>query len=453
MMKKNQNHYVINPAYNKTPPPEQRLKGLHAKKRLVNSTHNNGDVRERSESFVLKARSNKQLKILGTAIKSETACTTELLENQNQLISEFMLKRNIAKSSPDPQRKETNPTIHLAQNDHGVFGEKIRRYTMDHHQKSPALGSPDESESNSNTLKKKPQPSPRPIAYVSKFVSEPVDDEPDSIYVNNCVKDANNCVEDNIYENVNRKLSYDEEADSDCNQVKSDYVVMKGSASAFHRSATIGAFIKPKPEVHVKPLSNTEINRQGTTVLPEDYVTMNSIGGNGKSLSVEAIKTDLVHTRGDLGCLYEPLDYSYIYELNPRTYRGNYHPFIKTKQKAKPMPCYCHEDPEREAKVQRKLNGQLGGSQLVYYSCEDIYVSMKNKDDIYTSLNDLSIYGNKQMDEVVDNNADYEGRVLHKFEDGDFNVPDHDKAATMDSKMSCLLKKKLTQVKQLLADW
>lgn len=133
---KNQNHYVINPAYNKTPPPEQRLKGLHAKKRLVNSTHNNGDVRERSESFVLKARSNKQLKILGTAIKSETACTTELLENQNQLISEFMLKRNIAKSSPDPQRKETNPTIHLAQNDHGVFGEKIRRYTMDHHQKS-----------------------------------------------------------------------------------------------------------------------------------------------------------------------------------------------------------------------------------------------------------------------------------------------------------------------------
>lgn len=423
-------------AYNLTPSPEARLKSQGLSNRHIVNSSISGDMRERSESFVLKARNNKQLKILGNAISSENACT-ELLENQNQLISEFK-SRNKSKAGPESENEVG--AIHAAQTEFVDSADRITRSTVEQVQKSQNMISNDR----------------KPIAYVSKFVCEPNEDHADAIYVNNCVSNNNDYDKDNIYENVNSKQSQDV---VDTNTAtKNDYVTMNGNNN-FHRSHTFtGTSIKP--DILAKSLENNEYDCEHR----EDYVTMSSAGLQERSLSVQLNKTDLVHLRGAFGCIYESLDYSYIYELNPLASSGKGQPFTKTKQEIKPMPCYCHEDPDREKKVQRKIIDrarQMGGSQNTYFSCEEIYVTMKNKEGIYSSLNELNagyIKPNKiDEDEKestwIDYTAKNDASLLYKFDDTEFNESNQAKSSTLDAKMGGILKKKLCQVKQLLSDW
>lgn len=441
-------------AINKLPPPESKSSLKHITNNALNI-----DIRERSQSFVLKAKNNKQLKILGNAIKSDTACS-ELLENQNQLISEFKW-RNKSKADPDSE-KELNS---LQRMDDFIpatptkeLDEKMRRSTMDKSYKNDIT--------DSNSLKKKPLPSPRPATHVSKFITPPDEDYTDSIYVNECVTKISDYDTDNIYENLSQNLPDDEKVKTELFDIKNNsstnmYMSMDGYRP-FQCNTTIADSVCDKNETYdivLEDVNNISENIENNTDL--SYVTMTPNKQPLKRMSNPDYvscqhKTDLVHLRGDVGCLYGSLDYLYIYEINPGTIRGNCHPFTKTKQKANPMPCYCHEDPDRNMKIQRKINGRgLGGSQLVYYSCEEIYVPMQNKEDIYTSLNDLSSKRINDADEnakcVVDYSVD--GKVLFKFDDDELNEPNQYKAATMDSKMTYILKKKMTQVKQLIADW
>ncbi|KAJ8728653.1 hypothetical protein PYW07_006349 [Mythimna separata] len=439
----------VNNAYNPTPSPEARIKNqvLPNKLNVSNSTLS-VDMRERSDSFFNKAMHNKQFKIIGNAIAADTTCP-ELIEHQIQLISEFKL-RNKSKAGPDSEN-EASAAVHLALSSVDP-SDKIRRSTMETQRST--------NPNDVNDLKKRPQPPIKPTAYVSRFVDEP-DDE--AIYVNECVtknKDyaaksdeyaakkndyaannndyapenndyvgTNNDYEkENIYENVSSKLSQD--VVDTKTAAAYDYVAMN-SGNRFHRSATFtGTCIKPGKVSEI--LKNKGEFFVNSNECPEDYVTMTPVGHNDRSLSVQLNKTDLVHIRGDIGCIYEATDYSYIYAVHPGACHGK--PFTKTKEKANPQPCYCHEDPEREAKIQKKLNSRfcpVGGSQNVYYSCEDIYVSMtKNKET------------------VVENEE-----KLFKFDGSDFNQTDQEKSATMDTKSSSVLKKKLTLIKQLIVDW
>lgn len=465
--------------------PESRSKKIHVTPlKSADSNSITSDMRDRSESFAQKARNNKQFKILGTTIKSEIACT-ELLENQSQLISEFILKsRNKSKAGPDSE-KEVSTVVQTARNIDSA--ERMRRSTMDQVPRNKVAIASD--------LKKRPMPAQKPIAYVTKF--DPYEDHAENIYENNCVIKNNdyfgkgndyinknndyvhqsndfsqqnndyvhknndfdnnndNC-DDNIYENVSKKLSEDV-VDTKA-AAKTDYVAMHGN-NVIPRSATFcGTPIKPI--LLGKSLDNNLDDCGDSEDSPEDYVVMGSAAQcttpHERSLSVQFNKTDLVHLRGDIGCVYESTDYSYIYEINP--FHGHGQPFTKTKHKAKPMPCYCHEDPEREMKVRRKINAcrtrPIGGSQNIYYSCEDIYVSMKTKEGIYSSLNDLSGYGKKKMpdDEAELNWTETDGK-LYKFDGSGFNESNQEKSLTLDGKSGSLLKKKLLQVKQLLADW
>lgn len=511
------NPYVIN-AFDRTPSPEALKNHVLPNKHNVNSSLS-VDMRERSESFVVKAR---QRMILGNAIASETAFT-ELVVNQNQLISELQ-SRNKSKAGPDSE-KEVGAVVQAVRSNLVDPNDRIRRSTMET-QRNPNI-----------TSKERPQVTPRPIALVGKFIPEPdePDEHADSIYANDCAAKSNDFRNkntakndysnndytaenndypannhdystnrndysgshnnyaanhndyaanhhdyaanhndyadnhcdyaaednDNIYVNFNSKISQD--VVDMKSATKNDYVTMNGNNgnNQFHRSATFaGTCIKP--DMFAKTLPNNEDDCENSEGNPEDYVAMGPVGKDRqeRSFSVQLNKTDLVHLRGDFGCIYESNDYSYIYEINPRAFRGNGHPFTKTKQKAKPQPCYCHEDPDREAKIQRKLNARtrpIGGSQNVYYSCEDIYVSMKNKEGIYSSLNDLGYDSHKIVEDDkkttwTDYSAENDAK-LYKFDGSDFNQSNQEKSSTLDAKSASILKKKLIHIKQLFADW
>ncbi|KAJ8720955.1 hypothetical protein PYW08_006420 [Mythimna loreyi] len=467
------NLYVIN-AFNPIPSPEARIKNqVLPNKHNVNSTLS-VDLRERTDSFLNKAN-NKQFKTLGNGIASD-ACP-ELFD---KIISEFK-SRNISKAGPDSE-KEAHAVEHMARN-LVDSNEKIRESTVG---------------TNSiyvNDLKKRPQPPSKPTAYVSRFVDEPDEDDGDAIYVNECVtknnnyaaknyeysaknndyaaknndyaannndyaaensdySDRNNDYEkENIYENVNIKSKLSLDVVDTMNAATNDYVSMN-SNSRFHRSATFtGTLIKPgKFSESLQDNKDDCVNSNG---YPEDYVTMNAIGQNDRPLSVQLNKTDLVHLRGNIGCIYEPTDYSYIYEIHPGACHGK--PFTKTKQKAEPQPCYCHEDPDREAKIQRKLttaSRPIGGSQNIYFSCEDMYVAMKNKEGIYSSLNNVRYdYVSINKDENKEETCLEDETKFYKFDGSDFNQSNEEKSSTLDAKSVSIVKKKLMLMKQLFVEW
>ncbi|CAH1634785.1 unnamed protein product [Spodoptera littoralis] len=437
-------------AQSKTPPPEPRFKG-HTKS-IVNHTIN-VDMRQRSESFDLKARNNKQFKIIGNAISSETACT-ELLENQNQLISEFK-SRNKSKAEADSGSEKEDNAVSPVERRIDLGKQNVQRVTtIEQTSKTVTTGSVQLNNTSSAPKKVLPTPTPKPIAYVSKFIPEPDEDHIDSIYANSCVKveDYPKCeaIEDNIYENVSRNLTEDDDTNPEYDGPKTDYVIMdKFNHQQFHRSATISGSVA-KYEIFSKTTENFETGSEGNY---EDYVSMSGTQHNEKSLSVQLNKTDLVHLRGDIGCIYEPPEYLYIYEINPQTYRGNVHPFTKKKQKAKPMPCYCHEDPDREEKIRERINRarHSDGSQLLYHSCQDIYVAMKSKEGIYSSLNDLSTDRDIGSNERIDVN---DASVVQRYDNNENNESNENIESNQDqTRVTGILKKKMTHFKQLFVDW
>lgn len=469
----NKKDNVIN-AISKLPPSEYGSQG-----KLMTNSLLNVDMRERSESFVVKAKNNKQLKILGNAIKSDTACS-ELMENQNQLISEFK-SRNKSKAGPESEKevnalqitdfrdfKSTSPTRDFKSTSPvRDLGEKLRRSTLEKCSKISST----ETDTNSLT-KKKPLPNRRPVTHAPKFTPMLNDDCVDSLYVNKFVAaDQTNYDAGNIYENLSQNLPDDEKVKSESKQnsiITTDYISMNGKQK-FNPPTEITYTDYDKNKTYDVPVENLktlcEMSETDNTL---GYIQMVNKDHHKRmsnpDISTCQSKTDLVHLRGDMNCIYGSLDYLYIYELNPGTLRGNVHPFTRTKHKANPMPCYCHEDPDREKKIQKRIKGRgLGGSQLVYYSCEDIYEPMKNNEGIYTSLNDLSGFSNRRNAENVQSLSnvspncvdEFEGKVFRKFTDeppAPTGSSDSNKASMCDDKIS-IIKKKTMQAKQFFFDW
>lgn len=286
----------------------------------------------------------------------------------------------------------------------------------------------DAFESKDSSLKKRPKPLPKPAGSSSS-----IEDHEQAEYVNqDCLKATTYSKED-IYQNVSRNLPDDAKVKSKSMDLldapPGDSYVIMGSFKSLARQ-------------------RSTINFDGSScdnldIYDTSYVTMNGKThhkrkSNPDYVSMNRLKSDSVHVRGDVGCLYGSLDYMYIYELNPKSIRGNEHPFIKKKEKATPMPCYCHEDLNKDVKMlQKNKCKQKSGSQLVYYSCEDIYgtyngckngstVKKENEEDQYETFPDRRGL-----------TASYQGQL-------DSIEPRHS---------GSLLKKKYTQVKQLISDW
>ncbi|CAB3251632.1 unnamed protein product [Arctia plantaginis] len=332
----------------------------------------NEDFRHRSNTFQDKASNNKQLKILGDSIKSN-APTALMYDHQNQVIYELAKKINTPSSEEigvigsQPEKE----TVYANLNNNTLIDNSYDRKRCD----TLELPSNISSEAfESGSMKRKPKPLPKPTG-------SPGDDETD-LYVNECFKK----VEEGIYENVTQNISDDEKvknAYSDGPELDTSptYFPMMGLKRLHHQRSTIN--------VCGHSCDNIETYDDAAYVKMEGKMVRDRRLSNPVYLSMERLKTDSFHLKGDVGCLYGSNEYLYIYEINPKTLRGNAHPFIRKKERASPMPCYCHEDPKKEEKMfQKNKPKQSSAGQLVFYSCEDIYVPM-NREDIYSSLNDL----------------------------------------------------------------
>lgn len=167
-----------------------------------------------------------------------------------------------------------------------------------------------------------------------------------------------------------------------------------------------------------------------------------------------------LHTKGDNVCMYERLDYLYVYDLNPDALRMNAHPFIRRKEKATSIPCLCpgHDGISPKINPKKDKTKDVDASQLVYYSCEDIYVHFDNN-KVYSSLSDLSQIENRNIRESVVSNIDASGNALagknvvfKPFAD-ETPKTDKEKTKTAFSKKMSVIKKKFDQMKVLFTDW
>lgn len=372
------------------------------------------------------------MKILGDSIKSN-ARSALLYNHQNQVIYELEKKINTP-SSEGMELPESPPEkeIVYANVNNNASLEKIYDRKRCDTLEPPNMVFSDAFESGS--MKRKPKPLPKPTSSSG--------DEETDMYVNESFKK----VEEGIYENTQtftNNISDDEKvknAYSDDPELDTTptYFPMIGLRLQ-HQRSTIN--------VCGHSCDNIDTYDDVSYVKMEGKTIRDRRLSNPVYLSMERLKTDSFHLKGDVGCLYGSNEYLYIYEINPKTLRGNAHPFIRKKEKASPMPCYCHEDPKKEEKMFRKNKPkQSSGSQLVFYSCEDIYVPM-NREDIYSSLNDLKndnvqFHRKQSRDEAKINKPTSQENVNMSYQ-----------SHTLDSRTRSLLRKKVFQVKQLLTDF
>lgn len=98
--------------------------------------------------------------------------------------------------------------------------------------------------------------------------------------------------------------------------------------------------------------------------------TVSDDGCRSKSLSGS------YHIKGSNGCVYGSSEE--IYSLNPDVYNRDVHPFIKCTKKTEDYPCFCQKKTAQN--IEMVSNIRKSSSDLVYYSCENIYDSLENKE-------------------------------------------------------------------------
>lgn len=161
-----------------------------------------------------------------------------------------------------------------------------------------------------------------------------------------------------------------------------------------------------------------------------------------------------IHTKGDCVCIYEPLDYMYIYELSPDALQKNSHPFIRRKEKANSIPCLCsgHDGIAPKIKARKKIKNELDKSQLLFYSAEDIYVDFNKKETPKSDLKntDKSHEESKLADVVKNDNVSNHTTMTSE----DFlSFKPFNTVVSGNSRKLTVFKKKVEQIKNLFTDW
>lgn len=149
-----------------------------------------------------------------------------------------------------------------------------------------------------------------------------------------------------------------------------------------------------------------------------------------------------MHIRGVSGCLFEEIDYKYVYELNPTAIQNNEYPFTKKRQKESDMPCYCKD-------LSNYKDYDVVKSQNLYYSCEK--VCPEKEDSEYTYVGDLKNPSKfYKVKGAVGNNM-----VLKRINNTESALDDTstEHPDSSDKKPTGMIKKKINQIKQLVTDW
>lgn len=147
--------------------------------------------------------------------------------------------------------------------------------------------------------------------------------------------------------------------------------------------------------------------------------------------------TESCHIKGDHGCIYGRMDPMYIYSINPECVTGNAPPFIRTKEKTHPLPCFCPKNASGNA-----------WEKEIFFSCEDIYVNVCLMNECSRGIIDAdNVYDPicRDIDDskrVDDDNVSY---IIEKFEN---NEGDNDSESN-----TSLFRKKVQQLKGFLTDW
>lgn len=180
--------------------------------------------------------------------------------------------------------------------------------------------------------------------------------------------------------------------------------------------------------------------------LMNTYATMHSI----KQMDWRKLKqrtpnnpnTASCHMKGDRGCYYERMDSTYIYSINPHCETGNAPPFLKTKEKTDPLPCFC---PKNGRGTQRQADKEI------FFSCEDIYVNVCSKIECSAGGTiDADNADDPIFRDIVDSTLVEDDNISCYIEKFHNDNEDTDS----DSRSSdSLFRKKILQLKRFLTDW
>lgn len=151
--------------------------------------------------------------------------------------------------------------------------------------------------------------------------------------------------------------------------------------------------------------------------------------------------TESCHIKGDEGCIFARMDSMYIYSINPDCETGNAPPFLRTKEKTDPLPCFC---PKNAWGTQKEKE--------IFFSCEDIYVNVCSMNECSGGIIDANHVDDPIFRDIldstrVDDDNDNVSYIIEKFE----NVDDNDDTDNKSS--SSLFRKKIQQLKGFLTDW
>uniref|UniRef100_A0A1E1W5J5 Uncharacterized protein n=1 Tax=Pectinophora gossypiella TaxID=13191 RepID=A0A1E1W5J5_PECGO len=156
--------------------------------------------------------------------------------------------------------------------------------------------------------------------------------------------------------------------------------------------------------------------------------------------------TENFHIKGDDGCIYCPIDVSYIYDCNPNTVDGD-SLFVRSKDKIYAPPCFCPRNGDNSIPIEKDI----------FFSCEDIYVNFNN---VAINNTDEEINVNTDFKEIKSSinldESDDEEYVIEKFDKtptASTNSVPNSTGSNDVPKSSGVFKKKITQIKQLFVDW
>lgn len=155
-----------------------------------------------------------------------------------------------------------------------------------------------------------------------------------------------------------------------------------------------------------------------------------------KNLNVYKSNTNSWHDKGVQGCFFAPRD-SYIYSINPSCVTGNAPPFVKTKEKRDPLPCFCSKNASGTQKIPENE---------VFFSCEDIYVNVGRMDE----CDDSPIEADSTVEPDNPVFKDFENSTSIEDDSISFIVERFD---NRDNCNGVLWKKKWHQFKNFVTDW
>lgn len=394
--------------------------------------------------------------------KTTLNCPGKFSFTENTPSSKFETGQNIRRGTLDNQLRKTNANNGQANitknNSLPKLDQPFRRGTMDN--EFHYITANPNSQTDFNSLKKKPRPLPKPkltnkisdaieklnIGQTGASVPEPELEQNEYLSLNPRTLSSpepdfdEQCKDpyttELIYENLRSNMPDDMKAHMYTGDTsESQYLPMQPIRRSLRkRFASDFVPTKFRTDVRTDRVINERIS------LSYDYVSVDELSDFNfkeknlpRTLSIPNCfmfgeSSRSMHLKGDLGCRHESDEYLYFYVLNPRTIRENVHPFIRKKEKATPMPCYCGD-----------TSTDVDNSQVLYFSCEN----MAGDDTDYYSVDEVHLF----------NPIGTDNPTLTRLDESNASSSQQADNAQLEIRGTGMFKKKVNQFKQLITDW